>query len=77
MDISKIFSILYMRTKNRKKMIEAYIKGLDIVSSCKNSAQVMTAFNWVDNFRKLYGNIEETKRLMEKCSLKRKTLDLV
>ncbi len=66
-----------MRTKNRKKMIESYIKGLDIISSCKNSSHVMATFNWIDNFRKLYGNIDETKKLMEKCSSKRKILDLV
>tara|TARA_Y100000593_G_C4213106_1_gene287867 strand:- start:43 stop:243 length:201 start_codon:yes stop_codon:yes gene_type:complete len=66
-----------MKAKSRDRMIKAYIKGLDIISSCKNSAQVMVTFNWIDNFRKLYGNTKETKKLMEKCSKKRKNLDLV
>ena len=66
-----------MRTQSKEKMIEAYIKGFDIISSCKNSSHVMATFNWIDNFRKLYGNINETEKLMEKCSKRRKTLDLV
>jgi hypothetical protein len=66
-----------MRTKNRINMIKAYIKGLDIISSCKNTAHITASYNWIDNFRKIYGSIKETEKLIEVCSLKRRALDLI
>ena len=61
-----------METKNRIKMIKAYIKGLDIISSCTQSVHITATYNWIDNFKKMHGDIKETKKLMECCSIKEK-----
>ena len=58
-------------------MKEAYIKGIKIINSCTNYLQVLTAYNYIHNFRVAFGSNEGcdelTKKLQEKCNIKRKT----
>ena len=57
-------------------MNKAYIKAIEVILSCKNSAQVMSAYNYIHNFRVLFGEYKGcrklTSTLMEKCALQRK-----
>jgi hypothetical protein len=56
-------------------MKEAYIKGIKIINSCITTAQVMNAYNYIWNFRKLFsdeiGCIELTAKLHARCYTKR------
>jgi len=57
-------------------MKKAYIKALAVIRSCTSEAHVITTYNYIHNFRVLFG--EEygcdslTKQLMERCTMKRK-----
>ena len=53
---------------------EAYDKGIKIIRSCKSSAHIKTAYNYVFNFRNIFGDTDMWNKLYEKCSKKRKTL---
>ena len=57
-------------------MKEAYIKGIKIINSCNNYLQVLTAYNYIHNFRVAFGDHagcdKLTKKLQEKCNIKRK-----
>jgi len=57
-------------------MKKAYIKAIKVIMSCENSSQVMSAYNYIHNFRVLFGEYtgcsKLTKTLMEKCALQRK-----
>jgi hypothetical protein len=59
-------------------MKEAYIKAIKVINSCKNYLQVLAAYNYIHNFRVLFGNNkgcdELTKKLQERCNKKRTTL---
>ena len=66
--IIKICYISYMK--------KAYIKAIEVINSCENSSQVMSAYNYIHNFRVLFGNNSGcdklAKKLMEKCAIQRK-----
>jgi hypothetical protein len=57
-------------------MKKAYKKAIEVVLSCETDAQVIGAYNYIHNFRVLFGPEdgcqELTESLMEKCALKRK-----
>tara|TARA_Y100001963_G_scaffold4000_1_gene5235 strand:- start:499 stop:750 length:252 start_codon:yes stop_codon:yes gene_type:complete len=59
-------------------MNKAYKKALKVIDSCKNSAHIHAAFNYIWNFERLFSNnktcAELTKRLRNKCTNKRKTV---
>jgi len=60
-------------------MKKAYIKALKVVRSCNNSAQITGAYNFIYNFRILFGRLrgcnELTQKLMEKCAIQRKIVE--
>jgi hypothetical protein len=60
-------------------MKEAYIKALQVISSCINYKQTRGAYNYIHNFRVLYGDTagceKLAKILMEKCTKHRRLLD--
>ena len=45
-------------------MKEAYSKGISIISSCKNKKHLQVARKYIENFDKMYNNIELSKKLM-------------
>jgi len=47
-------------------ILEAYFKGIDIIKSCQNQHQCETAWNYIDNFRKLYGYDEYYYKLLNR-----------
>jgi len=57
-------------------MKKAYKKALDVIRSCKTDSQITSAYNYIHNFRVLFGSKSGcqilTKKLMEKCAVKRK-----
>jgi hypothetical protein len=57
-------------------MKKAYKKALRVIDSCTNYQQVMGAYNFIWNFRRLFedtkGCTELTQKLHDKCHLKRK-----
>jgi len=57
-------------------MKKAYKKAIDIILSCQSEAHVITAYNYIHNFRILFGTEDGcqklTENLMEKCAVKRK-----
>ncbi len=57
-------------------MKKAYIKAIEVIMSCKNSSQIVGAYNYIHNFRILFGGYRGcsklTKTLMERCALQRK-----
>ena len=57
-------------------MKKAYKKAIDVILSCKTEGQVISAYNYIHNFRVLFGTEdgcqELTESLMEKCAMKRK-----
>tara|TARA_R110000823_G_C15534833_1_gene457307 strand:- start:147 stop:341 length:195 start_codon:yes stop_codon:yes gene_type:complete len=57
-------------------MKESYIKAIKVIYSCKNFAQITSAYNYIHNFRVLYGGQngckELTSKLHERCNKKRK-----
>tara|TARA_R100000908_G_scaffold56902_1_gene32532 strand:+ start:377 stop:565 length:189 start_codon:yes stop_codon:yes gene_type:complete len=59
-------------------MKKAYKKAIEVVHSCETDAQIITAYNYIHNFRVLFGTEqgcqELTETLMEKCAMKRKTV---
>ena len=62
-------------------MKKAYNKALKVIDSCTNYTQVMTAYIYIWNFRKLFadeiGCKELTRKLHDKCSNKRKTVESI
>ena len=60
-------------------MKKAYTKALRVIYSCNNSSHIIGAYNFIHNFRVRFGKWqgcdELTKKLMEKCALKRKTVE--
>jgi len=57
-------------------MKKAYKKALEVIKSCKTDAHIITAYNYIHNFRVLFGSEDNCKglseRLMEQCAMKRK-----
>ena len=45
-------------------MKKAYSKGISIISSCKNTEQMQVAKKYIENFDKVYNNMELSKKLM-------------
>ena len=60
-------------------MNKAYKKALEVIKSCTNSAQTMSAYNYIWNFNKLFtdkkGCKELTRKLHAKCALKRRMVE--
>ena len=56
-------------------MKEAYIKAINVIMSCETSQHIITAYNYIHNFRVLYGESELTKRLMERCAMRRTMIE--
>ena len=73
-------SLIFQIQKNLLyySMNKAYKKALQVVRSCKTSAQVIGAYNYIHNFRILFGHESGCKKLtetlMEQCATKRKLL---
>ena len=57
-------------------MKKAYTKAIEVIRSCKTGAHIMGAYNYIHNFRVLFGANKTcsklTKNLMEKCAMRRK-----
>jgi hypothetical protein len=45
-------------------MKEAYSKGISIISSCQNTEQLQVARKYIENFDKMYKDIEFSKKLI-------------
>jgi len=56
-------------------MKEAYIKAINVIMSCETPQHILAAYNYIHNFRILYGRSELTERLMERCALRRTMID--
>jgi len=54
---------------------KAYNKGLKVISSCKNSPQIHVAYNYIHNYRIMFGKTKFWKDLYNYCSRKREILD--
>jgi hypothetical protein len=59
-------------------MKKAYKKALDIICSCTTNAHINSTYNYIHNFRVLFGKNRRckilTEKLMERCALKRKLI---
>ncbi len=57
-------------------MKKAYKKAIEVVRSCETDSQIITAYNYIHNFRVLFGGElgcqKLCKDLMEKCAMQRK-----
>ena len=58
-----------MNTREKKRA--AFSKALAIINSCKTSEHVRCAYNYIDNFKKVFGEEETAKKLKHICSTKR------
>ena len=56
-------------------MKKAYIKAVQVIMSCETPQHIIAAYNYIHNFRILYGKSELTKRLMERCNVRRSMID--
>tara|TARA_R100001015_G_C4632760_1_gene196764 strand:- start:2353 stop:2541 length:189 start_codon:yes stop_codon:yes gene_type:complete len=54
--------------------IKAFNKGLKVISSCKNYSQIRGAYNYVHNYRILFGKTKLWKDLYNFCGRKREML---
>jgi hypothetical protein len=45
-------------------MRTAYSKGISIISSCQNTEQLQVARKYIENFDKMYKDIEFSKKLI-------------
>tara|TARA_R110002012_G_scaffold153912_2_gene314150 strand:- start:26 stop:214 length:189 start_codon:yes stop_codon:yes gene_type:complete len=57
-------------------MKKAYKKGIDVIISCKTESHIISTYNYIHNFRVLFGSKPGcqilTEKLMERCAIKRK-----
>ena len=62
-------------------MKKAYKKSIQVIRSCTNESQIISAYNYVHNFRVLFGGEKGcqklTENLMEKCAMQRKIVRTV
>ena len=62
-------------------MKKAYKKSIQVIRSCTNESQIISAYNYIHNFRVLFGGEKGcqklTENLMEKCAMQRKILRTV
>jgi len=60
-------------------MKKAYKKSIDVIVSCTIDSHIIAAYNYIHNFRVLFGGkmgcSKLTKNLMEKCALQRKLVE--
>ena len=56
--------------------IKAFNKGLKVISSCKTTSHIMGAYNYVHNYRNLFGKKKLWKELYNFCGRKRNMLTL-
>ena len=54
---------------------KAYNKGLKVISSCKDSTHVHVAYNYIHNYRLMFGKTRFWKDLYNYCGRKREILD--
>ena len=64
----------FFKKKIMKENI-AYNKGLKVISSCKNSIQVFVAYNYIHNYRLMFGKTSMWKELYNYCGRKREILN--
>ena len=60
---------------NTRKKTEAFAKALAVINSCKTHDHIVGAFNYVDNFRKLFKEEKIADKLRYICSTKRTILN--
>jgi len=57
-------------------MKKAYKKSIKVIRSCETESHIISAYNYIHNFRILFGGEigcqKLTENLMEKCALQRK-----
>jgi len=57
-------------------MKKAYKKAIEVIRSCQSDAHIISTYNYIHNFRILFGTEEGcqnlTEALMEKCAMQRK-----
>jgi len=62
-------------------MKKAYKKAIEVIRSCKTNAHIIATYNYIHNFRVLFGTKNGCKKLtenlMEKCALQRKKVRTV
>ena len=58
-----------------KMEINAYNKGLKIISSCINSTHIHIAYNYIHNYRLLFGKTRMWKDLYGYCSKRREIVN--
>ena len=55
----------------REKKSAAFSKALAIINSCKTNEHITCAYNYIDNFRKVFNEEKIAKKLRHICSTKR------
>ena len=53
----------------------AFNKGWKIISSCKDIIQINVAFNYVNNYREMFGDTERYRYLYNYCVKRKKILE--
>ena len=54
---------------------QAFKKGIKVISSCKNSQHIHVAYNYIHNYRLMFGKTKMWKDLYNYCGRKREVLD--
>ena len=57
-----------------KPEIEAFKKGWEIIKSCKNTTQLLNAYQWIWLYKKMYGETERWNMLYKFCTKRRNRL---
>ena len=50
---------------------QAYIKGKKIIRSCKTGTHIMGAYNYINNYRIMFGDTNMWKSLYDYCGRRR------
>tara|TARA_R100000008_G_scaffold75150_1_gene54221 strand:- start:649 stop:846 length:198 start_codon:yes stop_codon:yes gene_type:complete len=58
----------------REKRTTAFNKALAVINSCKTHDHIVGAFNYIDNFRKVFKEDKTANKLRQICSTKRTIL---
>jgi len=53
----------------------AYNKGVKIIRSCQTGAHIIGAFNYIHNYRVMFGDTELFRQLWKYCTKRRKYCD--
>ena len=54
---------------------QAFKKGIKVISSCKNSQHIHVAYNYIHNYRLMFGKTKMWKDLYGYCSKRREILN--